>query len=401
MNEPIKTEEIIEMTGPQLSPEKPTKNHSFLKTLCLCVLCTACGFGGGYASTQLFENKTTPEEPVEQVEEEIEEEKPVVVAPATTSSYSIKEVAAIAAPSVVEIRTETVATNFFFQEYVAEGAGSGVIITDDGYIVTNNHVVEGAKNVSVTLNNGENYPATVIGTDSKTDIAVIKIEATNLPKATMGDSKALVVGDTVIAVGNPLGTLGGTVTSGIVSALDREITIENETMNLLQIDAAINPGNSGGGLFNDQGQLVGIVNAKETRTASGLSVEGLGFAIPCNDILTIINDIIDNGYVLNRPTIGVYLTEIAADQGDYKAGVYITQVIEGSGAEAAGLEPYDRIIAVDDHEVSNYSEISKLLKGYNVGDTIKITVVRDGVQLSKDLTLTQAIVQEQEVEEEE
>ncbi|MCF0115321.1 MAG: trypsin-like peptidase domain-containing protein, partial [Erysipelotrichaceae bacterium] len=378
----------------------------------LCVLCTACGFGGGYVANQYtggnllnFPTKETPvqeevqTEDLEVQEEVVKQEKPTQAPQVIYQGFSVKDIAAKVTPSVVEIKTETIATSFFFQEYVAEGAGSGVIISEDGYIVTNNHVVENSKSVSVTLNDGTSYEAKVIGTDSKTDIAILKIEAEGLTAAEIGDSSELVVGDNVIAVGNPLGSLGGTVTDGIVSALERELTIENETFNLLQTNAAINPGNSGGGLFNDKGELIGIVNAKEMLTANGYSVEGLGFAIPINDVKVIMDDIMQNGYVVNRPTIGVYLTEIAQDQGEYKAGVYITQIIEGSGAEAAGLEAYDRIIAVDDKEVTSYSELSKLLKNYKVGDTIKITVVRDGTQVTADVTLTQAIVQNETVEE--
>lgn len=178
---------------------------------------------------------------------------------------------------MVEVTTEAVTTNAFFGQYVQSGAGSGVIITEDGYIITNNHVVSGASQVTVRTSDGTEYPATVVGADSKTDIAVLKIEATGLTPAVVGDSDSLQVGEFTLAVGNPLGELGGTVTDGIISALDREVTVENQTMNLLQTNAAVSPGNSGGGLFNERGELIGIVNAK----SSGQNAEGLGLRDPC------------------------------------------------------------------------------------------------------------------------
>lgn len=174
-------------------------------------------------------------------------------------------------PSVVEVFTETKQVSNWFQEYVTEGAGSGVVLSEDGYIVTNHHVIDGANTIKVRLSNGQAYTATLTGTDEKTDLAVLKINASGLKAAKLTDSTTVRVGDFVIAIGNPLGELGGTVTEGIISAKDREITIDGETMTLLQTSAAVNPGNSGGGLFNLSGELVGVVNAK----SSGNDIEGL------------------------------------------------------------------------------------------------------------------------------
>ena len=241
------------------------------------------------------------------------------------TSINIPSVAALTQNSVVEIRTESVTNSLFLRQFVTEGAGSGVIISEDGYIVTNNHVIQDARAITVALHDGTTYEAQLIATDSKMDIGVIKIEASGLTPAILGDSDSLSVGEPVVAVGNPLGQLGGTVTDGIVSALDREIILNNERRNLLQTNAAINPGNSGGGLFNADGELVGIVVAK----SSGEDVEGLGFAIPINDAKPIIEDLIAQGYVGGRVSLGVTALDLtspqlAAQYGYKTPGVYIS-----------------------------------------------------------------------------
>lgn len=205
----------------------------------------------------------------------------------------IPEIVVLTADSIVEVYTETVVNGGRFGQYIVEGAGSGVIISADGYIVTNNHVIDGTEKITVRLKNGTEYEATLIGRDSKTDIAVLKINEKDLKPVVFGDSDELVVGELAVAIGNPLGMLGGTVTDGIISALSRNIDIDGQMMNLLQMSAAVNPGNSGGGLFNRYGELVGIVNAK----ASGYDIEGLGFAIPINIVKSVIDDLIKYSYV--------------------------------------------------------------------------------------------------------
>ncbi|WP_286172701.1 trypsin-like peptidase domain-containing protein [Acetanaerobacterium sp. MSJ-12] len=208
------------------------------------------------------------------------------------NSGTVSAVAAKAAPSVVAITTETMQGYYGrVQQSVATGAGSGVILTADGYIATNNHVISGASKITVTLSDGTQYPATLVGTDAQNDLAVIKIEASGLQAAVLGSSSSLQVGDLAVAIGNPLGELGGTVTDGIISALDRNITVDGETMTLLQISAAVNPGNSGGGLFDKNGELVGIVNAK----SSGTGIEGLGFAIPIDTAKPILEKLMAGG----------------------------------------------------------------------------------------------------------
>lgn len=380
-----KTEEVeIEVKEAAFTPEKEKKKHPILKTIGIILLSGAMGFVGGFAGTKVANatQQTVIYKTVEQAPQENVIEK-------GTIQGVIKNVK----DSVVEINTETISNNPTFSFFgipsqsVQAGAGSGVIVSEDGYILTCAHVIDGATTIKVILTNSKTYEATVVGSDSKSDIAVIKIDEKNLDFATFGDSDTLNVGDDVLAIGNPLGSLGGTATSGIVSALNREVIIGNHSMNLIQTDAAINEGNSGGALFNSNGLLVGITNAKSV----GTTVEGLGFAIPINDAQNIMNQLITSGKVTDRPTLGVYISELEQDQGNYKAGVYITGIIEGSGAQKAELQPYDRIIAVNDVVISNYIELSKQLEKYKVGDTVAITVVRENMQLTVDVTLTSPI----------
>ncbi len=283
-------------------------------------------------------------------------------------------VAASVSKSVVEIRTETVSTSSIFSQYVTEGAGSGVIITADGYIITNYHVIDNASTVTVSTNDGSKYSAKVIGYDNESDIAVIKIEATGLTPAVVGDSTKLAVGEEVIAIGNPLGSLGGTVTNGIISALAREITIDGTQMTLLQTNAAINPGNSGGGLFNMAGELVGIVNAK----SSGSGIEGLGFAIPSTTAAQVVEQLINYGYVRGRVSLGISYMDIS---DSYTAMMYRVNTLGMYILESEyndGLKIGDRVTAVNGNEVTYGSDLKAVLKDCKVGDKLTLTVVRDG-----------------------
>lgn len=257
----------------------------------------------------------------------------------------------------------------------SKSAGSGVIVTTDGYIVTNNHVVDGADKITVKTADEKSYTAKLVGVDSETDIAVIKIEAKGLKSATFGKSSTLEVGDEIVAIGNPLGELSGTVTNGIVSALSREVTIENETMNLIQTNASINAGNSGGGLFDKNGLLVGVVNAK----AAGNNVEGIGFAIPIDTAKNVIEQIMDYGYVKGRVTSGLTLIDIldkntARQYSVNELGVYIYSVAEGSNAEKAGLKSGYIVKSVNGNKVESASDFKAVIKKLKVGDKIKVTV---------------------------
>ena len=280
-------------------PAKTSKQHPVLYLVLVAIISLSCGLAGGYVAARY----TTPQTVIYKSDSQN-------VNPSFATDGSIQSVIASVKDSVVEINTETIETNDFYSFFgisgnnLVEGAGSGVIISKDGYIVTNNHVIDSANTIKVRLTNGEVYDAALIATDSKSDVAVIKIDAKDLTCATVGNSDNLLVGDSVIAIGNPLGSLGGTATDGIISSLNREVTVNNEKMNLIQTNAAINSGNSGGGLFNAAGELIGIVNAKSV----GSSVEGLGFAIPINDVMKVVDQLIENGYVTDRATLGVKVT---------------------------------------------------------------------------------------------
>ena len=384
--------EVHTTTANVSSPiKKEKKNHPVLVVLLSAVLGTSGGALGAYLVTS---NNVSSKQVI--VYQDTNGVTTSNTSNTANSGLSIKEIAAKASPSVVEINIEgqTTGYGFFGGTYTTQAAGSVVIISKDGYIITNNHVVEGATSITVKTSDGTEYAATLVGTDSKSDIGVIKVEADNLTPATIGDSSTISVGDTAVVIGNPLGTLGGTVTNGIISATDREISINNETMNLIQTNAAINSGNSGGGMFDANGNLIGIVNAKDSgTTSSGTTIEGLGFAIPINDAMNIAKQLIESGQVTDRPTIGVTLQTITKDYGNYKAGLYIADVSKGSGAEAAGLQPGDQIVGADGTEIASYTELSKILRNKHVGDILTLTIVRDGEQMDVDVTLTGALTE--------
>lgn len=303
---------------------------------------------------------------------------------------SVEEVVAKVKDSVVEITTESTSYSSFYGQYVTQGAGSGVIISTDGYIITNNHVIEDATNITVKTTDGKSYEGKVIGADETFDIALVKIEANGLTVATLGDSSKLNVGETSIVIGNPLGNLGGSVTKGIVSALNRNIKIDGKVMELLQTDAAINPGNSGGGMFDSNGNLVGIVVAKSLMTSDGTDVESIGYAIPINNVKSILGDLKENGRVTGRAALGVTLTDVSSESAMQrynvdKKGVYISSLVSGGAAEKAGFMVGDRITSIDNTQVSSSSEIKVILLKHKAGDSITVTFDRDGEE--KKITL--------------
>ena len=311
-----------------------------------------------------------------------------------SGSYTKAQIVEMSAPSVVGIDTITTATtnNYWYgygQSYDVPGSGSGVILTEDGYIATCAHVVEGAKTVKVTLNDDTAYDATIVGTDNKNDIAIIKIDATGLTPAIVGDSTTLTVGSEVIAIGNPLGELRGTATAGIISATNRTIEVEGQTMTLVQTDAAISPGNSGGGLFDASGKLIGIVNAK----VSDSRAEGLGFAIPVNSVLDEISDLLNYGYVTGRPYLGVSTQDVTLRSRNrmwyYSDGtrcVLVEKVVSGSAAEKAGIQAGDLILKLEDKAISSGDELSSAIGNYKPGDTVTLTLQRDGEELTVEVT---------------
>lgn len=308
----------------------------------------------------------------------------------TGSVLSLQEIIARNENSVVAIMTETVATDFWAGQYVTKGAGSGVIYKEDGYIITNNHVIEGSSAITVTLHDGTEYPATLVATDELTDIAVIKIDATGLTPVTFGDMDKVSVGDAVIAIGNPLGTLSGTATEGIVSALEREIILDNKTMTLIQTSASINPGNSGGGLFDQYGNLIGIVVAK----SSGSDVEGLGFAIPVDKVESVAKSLVENGYVEGRPMAGITVIDLTDPSDAMKYGVSIIGVyiksVNGDNAKSAGLKAGDLIYYLDDEKITSSSQLIALIQGHQVGDVVTFTVVRNNEIIKCDVELVES-----------
>ena len=303
---------------------------------------------------------------------------------ATGSEMTVGEIIKKNEDAVVEIVVSGTAQNMWGQFQLTQGAGSGVIVKEDGYIATNYHVIQGATKVQVTLHNGEQYSARIVGSDPSNDVAVIKIDAKDLTTATVGDSSTVEVGDLAVAIGNPLGQLGGTATSGIISALDRTLNVEGTTLTLLQTDAAINGGNSGGGLFNSKGELIGIVESK----ASAVGVEGLAFALPINNVSGIINDIIENGgsgqVAASTPAVGIVISDVSEENAQYygleSAGVYIAQVT-GENAQKAGFQEEDRIISFNGTEVKGSSEFISLVRKCKVGDTVTVVVSRGGQQI--------------------
>ena len=313
---------------------------------------------------------------------------------AASSSLTTEQVADLVSPSVVVITTEQVVYSqwsWYGQNQVESGAGSGVIISSDGYILTCAHVVDGASTITVTIGD-KDYTATLVGEDTTSDIAVIKIDADGLTPATVGNSDSLKVGQSVMAVGNPLGELGGTVTGGMISALNRSVTIQGSssvnTMSLIQMDASVSPGNSGGGLFNMNGELVGIVNAK----SSSSDAEGLGFAIPINDAIKVAQELLENGYVTGRPYLGItYLAvtdaQTASQLGVNAYGVYVVEVVKGGPAEKAGLQAGDRIVSVDGTEIASKDDLGTLMQKHAAGDTLSITIARDGQMQTVNVTL--------------
>lgn len=307
----------------------------------------------------------------------------------TSKQMTPAEVYAENVNSTVGITTQ-VTTNFWGYTTQSAASGSGFIYSADGYIITNYHVIESASSIKVTLYDGKSYDAQLVGYDESNDVAVLKIDAKNLTPVTIGDSDNLNVGDSVIAIGNPLGELTFSLTSGAVSALDREVTMSNNvTMELIQTDCAINSGNSGGALFNLYGEVIGITNAKYSGSSgSGASIDNIGFAIPINSVRSIVDSIIEKGYVA-KPYIGVMVSDVSDEAISYgtPAGAAVVSVTEGGPAEKAGLQANDIITAVDGKEISGKSGLSSIIADCAAGDKLTLSVYRQGQTLTVTVTV--------------
>lgn len=362
-----------------------TKKFAIKFVAAVCVLSMLLGAAGGVLAGYLYKGNTDASSVMYQS-----------VARTSTQSaddslgLSTADVASQVTASVVKIQTEIAVYSNRLGQSVEQGAASGVILTKDGYIITNNHVIENSNKITVITTDEKQYSAAVVGADKQADIAVLKINATDLTPAVLGSSSSLKVGDRAIIIGNPLGELGGTLTQGIISALDRQITFDGQIMNLLQTDAAVNPGNSGGGLFNDSAELVGIVVAKSVST----EVEGLGFAIPIDDIKTTIENIINgkSAQAGGKIYIGISAVDISTNQlaAQYnlsQKGVYIAQVYDNTSAQQAGLKSGDLITGIDGEEISNFTQFKQIINKHAAGDKIEMTIIRNNSAKTVEITL--------------
>ena len=373
----------------QNQSEKPPRRRAKVIALVLCctILGMAAGFGGGYlgASAAAKSRQASPT----MVYEGERETQPIDITRVDTSELMTPaEVYAQNVNSTVGIRTSITSTNFWGYQTTSAASGSGFIISSDGYILTNFHVIESSNSVTVTTYDGTEYDAEIIGYDQSMDIAVLKIDAKELVPVVLGRSETLNVGDDVIAIGNPLGELTFSLTRGVVSALDRQVTLSgNVTMELIQTDCAINSGNSGGALFNMYGEVVGITNAKYSSSSSGASIDNIGFAIPVDDIRDIVDSIITNGYIV-KPYIGVSVSTVSNEATGYglPGGASVQQIAEGSPAEKAGLQVNDIITAVNGTEISSSGELVEIVGNCAPGDELTLSVYRQGETL--ELTLT-------------
>ena len=385
-------------SGSSVSPEeRPRKKQSFFKStaakvIAIVLACAIIGTGCGFGGAALYRSSTRQTVTLQQ-----SDRAPVTVSVKQVDGQTKMEPAEVYAStvnSVVSINTTaTAGTNIFGQTVETASAGSGFIISSDGYIVTNYHVVKGATSVKVTLYSGDTYDATVIGGDSDYDVAVIKINASGLPAVTLGNSADVNVGETVLAIGNPLGELTFSMSQGIVSCCDRAINVDGTPFNMIQVDASINPGNSGGPLVNLYGEVVGIVSAKYS-SYSNTTVEGLGFAIPISDVQAIITDIIENGQVTGKAYLAIKagtMTEQMAAQYDIDIteGVFVYSTESGGAGEKAGLQLGDVITKLNDTAITSMTDLTMAKKSYKAGDTVTLTVYRSGEYITLDLTFDQ------------
>ncbi len=385
-------------------PNKKSGKKKAAKIAALALGCSLLGGSIGAGGTAVggyllmnsgqFANNTT-------VYEGIKENPSVNVSYKDVSKQmTASEIYAANVNSTVGITT-SITTNYFGNQTTTPAAGSGFILTSDGYIITNYHVIEGATEIKVTTYNDDVYEAELVGYDESNDIAVIKVDADNLAPVVLGDSDEMSVGDDVVAIGNPLGELTFSLTSGSVSALNRNVTISNTSMNLIQTDCAINSGNSGGALFNSYGEVIGITNAKYSNNGdfSSAAIDNIGFAIPINNVKKIITEIIEDGSI-TKPYIGVYITDLGSDYQRFGlSGTVIQKVDENSPAEAAGLKVNDLITKVNGEDISGGDDLKSIIANGNDGDTITLTINRNGETLEIDVKLsikTQAALPEKE-----
>lgn len=368
---------------------KKRKKSNFAKTMGLLLACGlisgGAGMGGAYVYQEYISGGGTAPQIV-YANPTTEAQKIVTY---STNDVALPDLYTMNVNSTVGITVSTTSVNYFGQPTSSAASGSGFVITADGYVVTNYHVIEEAlldttSPIDVKFVDGKSYPATIVGHEEDNDLAVLKIDATGLQPVVMGDSDNLVVGETVVAIGNPLGELDFTFTNGIISAKDRVISVGNGyTMNMLQTNTAINPGNSGGPLFDGSGALIGINTAKYVESSSGVSVEGLGFAIPINDVKDMITDIITNGYVTGKPYLGVTVNNVSEEAQMYgiRAGAAIVAVAPDGAAAKAGIQANDIVIAIGEVTVDSYQGLTAAMNEYRAGDSVDFTIIRNNQEM--------------------
>ena len=366
------------------------------KFIALVLACAIAGGGAGVGGAYLY-NRMAASSSSTVIYEEDRPQVRTVLNTNNGQPMTPEQLYAANLASCVGITVNTT-VNIFGQTTTSAASGSGFVLSQDGYIATNYHVIESAVNdpsvtIQVSFADGSKYDAKLVGGEKDNDVAVLKIEASGLTRVTLGDSDKLVVGENVYAIGNPLGELTYSLTDGIVSALDRLITTgengDNTTLNVLQTNCAINPGNSGGPLFDSYGNVIGITTAKYTQSSSGVNAEGLGFALPINDVKDILADIIEHGYVTGKPYMGVQVSDVSSEAQRYgvTAGAAVSYVAEGSCAQKAGLKVNDIITAIDDTAIDSSSALTAALStGYKAGDTATLTVIRDQKELKLSIT---------------
>lgn len=404
-----------DVTAPEPIPVRPEpprkaekkirkkKKHSMAAVAAVAVVCALVGGLGGGAAVGFYMHRQN-QESVSQLQSQIDALKtqgtgshlivnsastPIVNNVSENGLLNPAQVYEQNAKSAVYVLNKGVqASGWGMTEFT--GSGSGFILTQDGYILTNYHVIENYRSITVTDYQGNEYDATVVGYDALSDVALLKVDAKDLPAVTVGDSDVLAVGDQVVAIGNPLGELTSTQTVGYVSAKDRMVNTDGTILNMIQTDAAINSGNSGGPLFNMYGQVIGITTAKYSgSSSSGASIEGIGFAIPINSVMELVDDLMEYGYVTGQAYLGVTLqnmdASVAAAYG-LPSGPKVLEVTEGSCAEKAGIQPQDIIVGLGDQEITSYSDLAYALRSYRAGDSTTITVYRAGQELTLDVT---------------
>lgn len=381
-------------------PKKPHKKNGGKKGVALALVCAllggGMGVGGGFLGASLargdLPQTVVSGDGVSTVMQGVRETSVLQIQQIDSSKeLTAAEVYAANVNSTVGIVTSAVTTNFWGQQTQSAAAGSGFIFTDDGYIITNYHVIEGANTVTVSTYDGTQYDAKIIGYDESNDVAVLKVEAEGLTPVVIGSSSKLNVGDNVVAIGNPLGELTFSLTAGAVSALNRDVTMSSgSTQELIQTDCAINSGNSGGALFNMYGEVVGITNAKysSSSSSSSASIDNIGFAIPINQVYGIVKSIIENGYI-EKPFIGVSVLTVSDETRKYglPGGASVQSVTADSPAEEAGLQINDIITKVNDTEITTSNDLVKLVRAANPGDVLTVTVYRQGKTLELAVTV--------------